>query len=127
MFAVGVLSLALLACGYRPSGAFQPRSHSTPTDQICKVAIEMGPDDVVLVEEAGGRKTGVLEVDAESNPVEYEVSAYGGTHFISRRSTNSYTAHGVISRKHNDSVIEVYRVPVRQWDQLPKGLRPEKP
>ena len=127
VLAVGVLAFALLACGYRPTGAFSPRSVSTPTDQICKIAIEMGPDDVEQVGEAGGVKTGVLTVDADSNPLDYEVAAVGGTHYIGRRSTNQYTSHGMLSRRHNESTIDVYRVPVRAWDLLPKALRPEKP
>lgn len=132
ILAVGVLSAALLACGYSPAGSFRARSVSTPTDQICYEAIELGEDDSSPVGEAGGVKIGVYSGDPDGVPLGRDVAYYGGTHFMIRgaRSSESggrFVPGGWVKTHRTVITADVYRVPVRAWDLLPAALRPVKP
>lgn len=117
LFAVALFVLP--AC-YTPRGVFTARSVTSRVSPICSEAVEMGPDDVRTVMDAGGTMTGDLECDLDDCISYVEVALNGGTHYYVRsKRGSSSTSRGV-------AAIDVYRLPKADWRGLPAGLRPKE-
>lgn len=133
MFAASVLGLALLACGYSPTGSFRAKSvHAPDYTQIAKDAVELDADDVEAVSVAGGERIGQYAVNPDGVNVSKDIAYYGGTHFLARASRTSeaggtFVPGGWVKNYRTSVLFDVFRVPAAQWESLPRTLRPEKP
>ena len=81
---------------------------------------------------AGGVKIGEYRVNPDGVPVGHDVAYYGGTHYFvtgarSRDTGGRFVPGGWVNTRGTVITADVYRVPVKAWHLLPKGLRPEKP
>lgn len=128
---MGLLAAVLLACGGSNTGSFRAKSvHAPDYPAIATEAVELDPEDVEAVSNAGGQMIGQYAVSPNGVNVSREIADYGGTHFLARsahtrESGGTFVPGGWVTHSRTVVTFDVFRVPVRAWELLPRQLKPQ--
>jgi hypothetical protein len=137
---IALLSVALIGCAANTHGStvyrdtWQPWTPQDVFPQLLRRALAMEPDDVAMVEHAGGQFIGY---HATRKAYSVRAGSVGGTHFVAVAGTT--TAHtsctaapiggitvGLCSTSSGfrPTKVAVFRVPLESWPLLPPHLVP---